>query len=260
MGILSVNKFDRKGAFWYNKSRHVKEEVFKMFYAEEQAIIACEEEPSLIFELMKEGHFALVNKILKQKRVSIAEVDEDGNTVLMKLLRLRQYEIVLKYMNQSDFEVNHQNKEGNTFAHILATKDYLKVAPLLKKLKTNKEFIPNLKNNQGKTILDLSIENDNLCTTLKFLEDRRFNNIDVMSFAQFYKTFIRNNEYGKYTKVSNLEVVVSNLEKKQNLLPKMEQLIEMIVSDFESIKTEIMSNKLTSMDHIIKHVLVESNA
>ena len=39
-----------------------------MFYAEEQAILACEEDPSLIFELMKEGHFYLVDNLLKKKK------------------------------------------------------------------------------------------------------------------------------------------------------------------------------------------------
>ncbi len=231
-----------------------------MFYAEEQALLACEEEPSLIFELMKEGHFTLVDQVLRKKLVSIAEVDTEGNTVLMKLLKLKQYDLVSKYMNHSDFEVNHQNKEGNTFAHILATKNYVHAAPLIKKLKKNTEFSPNLKNNEGKTILDLSIQSGNLCTTLKFLEDKRFSNIDVVSFEHLYKTFIRNNAYGKYTRLTNLEVVLSNLEKKHNLLPRMERLVNLLASEFEVIKEELLSNKLTSLDNIIETVLVESNA
>ena len=202
-----------------------------MFYDETQAITACEEEPSLIFALMKEGHFELVDKILKKKLVSVAEIDEDGNTVLMKLLKLKQYDLVLKYMNNSDFEVNHQNKE----------------------------FSPNLKNNNGETVLDVSIQSGYLWTTLKFLEDYRFNNIDVVSFEHLYKTFIRSNEYGKYTKLNNLEVVVANLEKKNELLPRMKKLVSLIMEDFEVIKNEIMSNKLTSLDQILATVLVESN-
>lgn len=231
-----------------------------MFYDETQAITACEEEPSLIFALMKEGHFELVDKILKKKLVSVAEIDEDGNTVLMKLLKLKQYDLVLKYMNNSDFEVNHQNKDGNTFAHIVATKDYVHVAPIIKKLKKNKEFSPNLKNNNGETVLDVSIQSGYLWTTLKFLEDYRFNNIDVVSFEHLYKTFIRSDEYGKYTKLNNLEVVVANLEKKNELLPRMKKLVSLIMEDFEVIKNEIMSNKLTSLDQILATVLVESNA
>ena len=42
-----------------------------------------------------------------------------------------------------------------------------------------------------------TIEKDNLVTAFKILEDKRFNNIDVMSFLSFYKTFIKSKEYGK---------------------------------------------------------------
>ena len=176
-----------------------------MFFDEEQAMTACEEEPSLIFELIKEGHLELVDKLLRKKIVSVSEVDEEGNTVLMKLLKLKQYSLVSKYMTYSDFDPNHQNIEGNTFAHILAQKDYIKVAPIICKLKKNKE-------------------------------------------------------YGKYTRLSNLEVMLSNLEKKTNLLPRMEHLVQLILNDFEEIKNEIMKNKLTSMDHILRSVLVEGKA
>ncbi|HIT10732.1 MAG TPA: hypothetical protein IAC24_03950 [Candidatus Onthousia faecigallinarum] len=231
-----------------------------MFFDEEQAMTACEEEPSLIFELIKEGHLELVDKLLRKKIVSVSEVDEEGNTVLMKLLKLKQYSLVSKYMTYSDFDPNHQNIEGNTFAHILAQKDYIKVAPIICKLKKNKEFSPNLKNNNGETILDLAIRTGNLCTTLKILEDRRFENIDVVSFLHMYRTFIKNKEYGKYTRLSNLEVMLSNLEKKTNLLPRMEHLVQLILNDFEEIKNEIMKNKLTSMDHILRSVLVEGKA
>ena len=42
-----------------------------MFYDEMQAMKACEEEPSLIFELIKEGHFTIVDKLLKKKLVLV---------------------------------------------------------------------------------------------------------------------------------------------------------------------------------------------
>ena len=228
-----------------------------MFYAEEQVYDALKENKNTIFELMKEGLWPLVDKMLSKKMVSLSLVDEEGNTVLMKLVKLKQYSMALKYMGLSDVDINHQNNDGNTFAHLLATKDYIKVAPLIKKLKRNKEFSPNLKNNEGKTILDLSIESGNLCTTLKFLEDKRFDNIDVVSFIHLYKTFIKNNEYGKYTKLSNLEVVVDHLEKKEDLLPRMKKLIDMILENFDRIKSEILGNKLTVMDQILDTILVE---
>ena len=42
-----------------------------MFYDETQATNACEEEPSLIFELIKEGHLELVDKLLKKKILQV---------------------------------------------------------------------------------------------------------------------------------------------------------------------------------------------
>ena len=44
-----------------------------MFYDEGQARKACEEDPSLVFELIKEGHMDLVDKLLKSKIVSLNE-------------------------------------------------------------------------------------------------------------------------------------------------------------------------------------------
>lgn len=228
-----------------------------MFYAEEQAILACEEDPSLIFELMKKGHFYLVDNLLKKKKVSVATLDNDGNNVLMKLAKLHQYELVFKYLSKDEDIINHQNNEGNTLLHILATRNYMKVAPIIKKLKRNDNLAWNLKNNEGKTILDIAIEKDNLVTAFKILEDKRFNNIDVMSFLSFYKTFIKSKEYGKYTKLSNLEIMVSNLENKNELLPMMDRLVNMILENFDHIKNELMKNKLTSMDNIIHEVLVD---
>ena len=70
-----------------------------MFYDETQATLACEEDPSLIFELIKEGHLELVDKLIKKKTVRLNKIDEDGNTVLMRLLKSKKYDLVEKYMN-----------------------------------------------------------------------------------------------------------------------------------------------------------------
>lgn len=228
-----------------------------MFYDETQAIKACEEEPSLIFELIKEGHMELVDKLLKKKIVSLNTIDGDGNTILMKLLKLRQYELVEKYMNEEESNINNQNKDGNTFAHILATKDYVHVASIIKKLKRNKEIDPNIRNNEGKTILDLAISKGNLCTTLKLLEDKRFNNIDLVSFNNLYNTFIKSDDFGKYTKLMNLETIVKELSKKTKLLPRVEEIINLVKRNFDIIKNELMNNKLTFMDNIMKNVIKE---
>ena len=68
-----------------------------MFYDEAKAIESCIEDPSLIFELIKEGHFELVDKLLTKKLVDINTCDESGNNVLMRLLKRGQYELVLKH-------------------------------------------------------------------------------------------------------------------------------------------------------------------
>ena len=225
-----------------------------MFYDEEQALKACEEEPSLIFELMKEGHMQLVDLLLKKKKVSLKTMDQEGNTVLMKLLKMRQYDLVEKYINDINSDINHQNNEGNTFAHLLATKDYVHTANIIKKLRRNKEFMPNVRNNEGKTILDLAISTGNLCTTLKLLEDKRFNDIDLVSFTNLYNTFVKSEEFGKYTKLMNLETIISELSKKSRLLPRVEEIISLVKKNFDIIKNELMNNKLTFMDNIVKNV------
>lgn len=228
-----------------------------MFYDEIQATNACEEDPSLIFELIKEGHLELVDKLIKKKIVSLNTIDEGGNTVLMRLLKGKKYDLIEKYINDVNSDINHQNKDGNTFAHLLATKNYLHTANIIKKLKRNKELDPNIRNNEGKTILDLAISTGNLCTTLKLLEDKRFNNIDLVSFNNLYNTFIKSDNFGKYTKLTNLETIVKELSKKTRLLPKVKEIVDLVKKNFDIIKNELMNNKLTFMDNIVKNVIME---
>lgn len=228
-----------------------------MFYDEMQATKACEEEPSLIFELIKEGHFELVDELIKKKIVSLNTIDSDGNNVLMKLLKCKKYDLVEKYINDTYNDINHQNNDGNTICHILATKDYVNSLNILKKLKRNKYIDPNIRNNEGKTVLDIAISKGNLCTTLKLLEDKRFNNIDLVSFNNLYNTFIKSDNFGKYTKLTNLETIVNELSKKNRLLPKVKEIVELVKKNFDIIKNELMNNKLTFMDNIVKNVIME---
>ena len=231
-----------------------------MFYNETKAIELVEEEPSLVFELIKGEHFELVDKLLKKKIVDINICDEAGNNILVRLLKHGAYDIVLEHMKNKDWDVNHQNLDGNTFAHILVSINYVNVIDIINRLKKNKDFLPNIKNNNGETILDKSINNNYIYTTVKILEDSRFNNIDVVSFKHLYDTYIKSNKYGKYSKLTNLEIIVNSLTDK-NLLPRMERLIEFIKSNFDIIKEEVLSSqKSTRIDTIIKDVLLESNA
>ena len=231
-----------------------------MFYNETKAIELVEEEPSLVFELIKENGFDLVDKLLKKKIVDINICDEAGNNILVRLLKQGAYEVVLNHMKNKEWDVNHQNLDGNTFAHILVSINYVNVIDIINRLKKNKDFLPNIKNNKGETILDKAINDNYIYTTVKILEDSRFNNIDIVSFKHLYDTYIKSDKYGKYSKLINLEIIVNSLTNK-NLLPRMEKLIEFIKTNFELIKEEVLnSKKSTSIDTIIRNVLLESNA
>lgn len=231
-----------------------------MFYNETKTIELVEEDPSLVFELIKEGHIEFVDMLLKKKIVDINTCDDAGNNILVRLLKYGAYDIVLQHMGNKDWDINHQNLEGNTFAHILVSINYVNVIDIIAKLKRNKDFLPNVKNNKGETILDKSINDNYIYTTVKILEDSRFNNIDVVSFKHLYDTYIKSNKYGKYSKLTNLEIIVNNLTDK-NLLPRMEKLIEIIKNNFDIIKEEVLRNhKSTKIDAIIHDVLQESNA
>ena len=225
-----------------------------MFYDETKTIIACSEDPSLIFELIKEGHFELVDKLLTTNKVDINTCDENGNNVLMKLLKKGQYDLVLKHMKSKKLDINHQNYEGDTFAHLLVSINYVNIVEIIKTLAKNKDFMPNIKNNKGETILDKSINDDYIYTTVKILEDKRFNNIDIVSFKHLYETYIETNKYGKYTKFTNLESILDNLAEK-TLLPTMEKLIRIIKENFEYIKERLINNKKTGINDIINDVI-----
>ena len=230
-----------------------------MFYSETKAIELVSEDPSLVFELIKEGNIDFVDMLLKKKIVDINICDELGNNILVRLLKAGAYDVVLKHMSNKKWDVNHQNIDGNTFAHYLVAINYVNVIDIINKLKKNKDFLPNIKNNKGETILDKSINDNYIYTTVKILEDSRFNNIDVLSFKHLYDTYIKSNNYGKYSKVTNLEMIIDNLTDK-NLLPTLEEIIEFINNNFTAIKEEVLNNnKSTRIDTIIQNVLEESN-
>ncbi len=220
-----------------------------MFYDETQAIRSCVENPTLIFELMKEGHMELVDKILSKKLVAINTTDEMGNDVLMRLLKYRQYDLVLKHMTNKKWDVNHQNIEGDTFAHILVScKDV--TIEIIKKLRKNKQFVPNIQNNLGQTILDKSLDQNYIYTTVKILEDTRFDNIDLVSFRNLYETYIKSKNYGKYGKLTNLEIIIDHLESK-SLLPSLKELIEKIVKNLDHIKQELLNDNDRYLDDLV---------
>ena len=221
------------------------------FYNEEQAIRVCLEKPNMIFGLIKEGYIEVVDKILSLDKSIINTTDSEGNNVMMALLNKKSYDLVLKNMKNKDWDVNHQNDSGNTFSHILVTLNYLKVLNILEKLKKNKKFIPNIKNNRGETILDRAVLTNNLCTAIKILDDNRFNDIDVLSFKYMYDKYINNSYYGTYSKINNFEIIIEKIGKKDKLKPNMKKLLRVITTNIDVIKNDILVNKTNNMDIII---------
>ena len=227
-----------------------------MFYDEQVTMKVVEEEPSQIFDLINENHVELVNKILSKKIIDINLSNENEDSILMIMLKKGWYEVVLKHMKNKEWQVNHQNKQGETFAHILVSKNYREVLEIIKQLQRNKNFIPNIRNKKGETILDKSINEHYIYITVKILEDDRFNNIDLVSFKNLYENYIRSNNYGIYSKMNNLEIIIDNLVDKE-LLPKVEKIVNTITKNFEEIKNHVQNNEIKYLDNIVYSVLQE---
>lgn len=225
-----------------------------MFYSMTQAESACEEEPSLIFSLIKECDKDVVSKIISRDNYDFSIVDSFGNNVIMALLKNKYYDLVLKYIDKVD--INHQNNDGDTIMHLLVVNNYANTKEIMDYILNNKKFIPNIKNNLGETILDKSINSNYLYTTIKILGDQRFNSIDIYSFKNLYETYIKSNNYGKYSKLSNLEIILDNLVDKE-LLPRMNKLISLIYNNLDSIKNDFYISKTEKIDNLINLVISE---
>lgn len=228
-----------------------------MFYDERQAIEKCEEEPSQIFNIIDEGYLEIVEKILRKKWATVNLTNENEDDILSYLLKKNHFTLVEKLMKKKDWNINHQNKDGDTFAHIVVTKKYLDVIEITKLLLKNKNFIPNMRNKNGETILDISIKSSYIYTTTKILEDERFNNIDLLSFKKLYEKYIKSDNYGTYSKMNNLEIIVDNLKEKE-LLPKLSKIVETISKNFEEIKKLVKTGDIKTLDNMIYKVLDEN--
>ena len=126
-----------------------------------------------------------------------------------------------------------------------------------KLLLKNKNFIPNMRNKNGETILDISIKSSYIYTTTKILEDERFNNIDLLSFKKLYEKYIKSDNYWTYSKMNNLEIIVDNLKDKE-LLPKLSKIVETISKNFEEIKKLVKTGDIKTLDNMIYKVLDEN--
>ena len=167
-----------------------------MTNSEKEIIKACEEEPSLIFNLIKGGKFELMDYLIEKNPKMINTCDTAGNDVMMKLLQLKEYDLVLKYINKRSWYVNHKNLDGNTLGHKLAKDNSIGALKIVDKLTKKSNYMADIKNNMGETALDRAINNNHTSIAFKFLENKKCTNINMSSFMNLYNTYIKNNYYG----------------------------------------------------------------
>ena len=227
-----------------------------MFYDVGQAVSLCSNDNSLIFKLIKEDEKCVVRRVLEEPHFNYNICDSNGNSLIMWLLKGKYYDELLKILDNPKVDINHQNNEGDTFAHMLVMVNYLEVKEIIEKLLKRVEFMPNIKNNKGETILDKSINNNYIYTTAKILSDRRFNNINMVSFKNLYDTYIKSNNYGKYSKLDNLTLIVNNLQRK-DLNEHLSLLISLFRRNRKVIYEEITNSDTSRMDFLIDYVVKE---
>ena len=220
-----------------------------------QLVNACKEDPSLIFTYIKEEKYREVAELVAGNIVNINTVDNIGNNILMRLLKAKQYELVMILMKKKNWNVNHQNAEGNTFGHLLALDESPITVKVAEALIKKSKFSPNIKNNSNQTVLDIALNNNHLCMAFKILEDKRFTNINMFSFKNLFNVTVRNKLYGKYSKITNLEIIIDSLNKK-DLDTDLENLIDYIKNNMDSIKQSILNNRFSILDSIINEELV----
>ena len=212
----------------------------------------CKEDPTLIFQYIKQGDYELVYELVNNNIVNINTIDRLGNDVVTRLLKAKQYEYVIMLMKKKNWDVNNQNDEGNTFGHILAMDNSPMALKVVEQLTKKSNYIPNLKNKKHETAMDIALNNNYLCTAFKLLEDKRFNEIDYSSFKNLFMASIENKYYGKYSKITNLEIIVDSLEKKE-LDSTMKNLVDSISDNLDRIKNDIMNNRNYTIVSIINN-------
>lgn len=220
----------------------------------QEMIQACNDDPTYIFTLIKHGESEVIEEVLHKNIVKVNQVDSVGNDVITRLLKAKQYDLVIEFMKKRNWDVNHKNIDGDTFGHILALDSSLQAVEVVKQLTKKKNYDPNEKNNKGETIFDRAMSNNYLCTVFRILEDRRFNDIDVFSFKHLFNLTIKTKLYGKYTKIANLDIIVDSLIKK-DLDSSMTKLIESIKENIKYIKQDILNDNPNKLESLINNYI-----
>ena len=104
-----------------------------MFYDIDKAIEACDEDPSLVFEAIKNNYRDVYEKVIEKEGFNFNLTDVNGNNILMRLLKNKDYDLVSKYIDNYRFSVNHQNNDGDTLMHMLVTHNYIDVREIFEK-------------------------------------------------------------------------------------------------------------------------------
>jgi len=210
----------------------------------------CEEDPSNIFSLISRGESLKVKYLLDNNIVDINTLDVNKNDVLVRLLKIGEYNLVLDYIKKKNWNVNNQNNVGDTFGHVLATINNSYSIKIFDALMKKKNFIPNIRNNKGETMFDKSTNNKLMIASLKILEDKRFTSIDLYDFKKLFNLVIDNDYYGSYSKLSNFNIIFKSLSKK-NLHPSMEVLVSRIKENKDAIKSDIMNDSIDIFKDIV---------
>ncbi len=228
-----------------------------MFYDILKAKEECINNPMLIFEAIRLNYREVYESVIESENFNINIINSDSDSLLMKLVRNKDYDLVSKYISREDLVINYQNNDGDTLAHLLMANNYVEVKEIFEKLLKRVDFLPNIKNNYNETILDKSINNQYLYPTIKILSDKRFNNITLYSFKNLYETYIKSNNYGKYSKLSNYVLIFDNLKKKK-LIPTMSKLMHILKKEEATIKNDFELSRTSNLDMIINHLIKET--
>lgn len=208
---------------------------------EQQIINDYLDDSSLIFKYINMGYYEIINKLIDENKVDANLEDNLGNDVVTRLLKAKQYDLVIKLMKKKNWDVNHKNIDGDTFGHVLASDNSPSAVKVIECLNKKKNYSPNIKNNKGETIFDRAVKSNYLLTALKVLEDKRFDAIRLDSFKRLFNIIFKNREYGKYTRINTLEIIVGKLEKR-DLDPTIGNIVESIIDNMEKIKNDILNN------------------
>ncbi len=210
------------------------------------------ETKTYLIQCIKDNYRDNVYKIINDNNIDFNWLDNNGNNILMLLLKYKYYDIVINSLD--NVIINHQNNDGDTLAHLVFSMNYLEVKDIIVKLLNNKRLILNIKNNNGETILDKSINYSCLYTTNKIISDKRFINIDLLSFKNLFDTYIKSSNYGKYSKISNYQLIMDSLNVKK-LLPKMDRLFKLLKRYQKDIINDLSNSSTSKLGYLIDYAI-----